>query len=247
MELPYRARSSTFGPPDEALTEADIAALAALQACLEREPIGVLLLEAWRFPGGGCWLTPAVYQRVRAICTCLGVAIVMDEAGSACRTGRFFAHEWLLCGGAPAGDMRPDALVLGKGACVGALLLPTQPAPATEITYTDFVTSGGPTLELLQGARVLQYLHDTDVLNIDRQRRLHEVCATEAAALMGAARSTRAARPAASLAVWGTCSVWYRSVPPTGSPASLWSEAHGHARLVLPVDIDPAAAPERLR
>ena len=106
-----RARASTFGPSDEALTEADIVALAALQACLEREPIGVLLLEAWRFPGGGCWLTPAVYQRVRAICTCLGVAIVMDEAGSACRTGRFFAHEWLLCGGAPAGDMRPDALV----------------------------------------------------------------------------------------------------------------------------------------
>lgn len=246
VELPYRERATTFGPPDEALTASDREALAALEACLTREPIGALLLEPWRFPGGGSWLTPAVYQSVRAMCTRLGVAIVMDEAGSACRTGRFLAHEWLLPEGAGAA-MRPDAVVLGKGVCVGALLLPTQPTPATEIPYVDSVTSGGPALELLQGATVLRHLLSSGALAMDRQRRLHEACAAEAAALMAArpARSRTAA--AAPLAVWGTCSVWYRSAPPTGSPASLWSEAHGHARVVLPVDIEPADAPARLR
>lgn len=232
VQLPYRKRTISFGPPQESLTTSDVAALKELRRVFAEDlRIGVLVLEPWCFPGGGAWLTPAVYHAVRRICTELGIALMMDEAGSACRTGRFLAHSWFLDGEDDAA-LLPDVLVLGKGLCVGVLLVRNDPSPATEVPYKDSVTSGGP-VDMVLGKHVLLALERGGFLEEGRQRALHDACAAVAVeAIHGAVQ------------MWGTCTVWYcNKLPAERDPAALWMEAFGHHRLVLPLDVTPESAP----
>jgi hypothetical protein len=245
VKVPYRQRMMTFGPPDEPLNEGERTALNDLRGVFTADTsIGVLVLEPWLFPGGGGWLTPAVYREVRTMCTTLGIAIVMDEVGAACRTGRFLAHKWLVPDDNEPGAHKlwPDAVVMGKGLLAAALLLPNEPMEATMITYEDNVTSGGPSQELVRGEQVLRHMLDTSMLNLPRQRALHDACAAEAERQ----RNTRTAQNE-QLVVWGTGSVWYRSRPPKASPNALWLESAHHWRLVLPIDTMPDSAAQWLR
>ena len=241
VSVPYRERCCTFGPPADPLTHEDETVLATLRQALEADnDIGVLLIEPWRFPGRGGWLTPAVYRSVRTMCTDLGVAIIMDESGSACRTGRFLAHSWLMGDDA---SLQPDALVLGKGLCAAVVLLPDVPSSRTAFLYDESVTSGGPTMELLQGTHVLRHLAAEKLLDPERQRRLHDACALAAAKV----RAPRAARGKGQPACWGTCTAWYFSHLPVRDTNALWMHAHEHYRVVIPLDVAPEKAAEWLQ
>lgn len=90
--------------------------LATWEEELKKGDVCAVIIECIQGVGGIRMVSPEFYQGLRKLCTQYGTVFICDEIQCGYgRSGRFFAHQWLMNGAEDA----PDMITVAKGICNG--------------------------------------------------------------------------------------------------------------------------------
>ncbi|SMX49206.1 aspartate aminotransferase family protein [Maliponia aquimaris] len=126
----------------------------ALNAAVEDETVGAILIEPVQGEGGVRPVPDQCLKGLRKLCDEKGILLIFDEVQCGMgRTGRLFAHEW--AGVTP--DIMMSAKGIGGGFPLGAVLA-TEEAASGMVAGTHGSTYGGNPLGCAVGLKVMQIM-----------------------------------------------------------------------------------------
>lgn len=120
------------------------------KAELEKEDVCAVIIECIQGVGGIRMVEADFYQQLRQLCTLHGTVLICDEIQCGYgRSGKFFAHQWLVEGHqvnestSQQVDMRPDIITVAKGICNGFPMGGVLISPKFKPVYGQLGTTFG--------------------------------------------------------------------------------------------------------
>lgn len=113
---------------------------------LRKGDVCAVIIECVQGVGGIRMVTKEFYQALRRLCTETGTVLIADEIQCGYgRTGKFFAHQWLMDEKDGAYDMTqaPDIVTVAKGICNGFPMGGVIISPVFQAVYGQLGTTFG--------------------------------------------------------------------------------------------------------
>ena len=113
---------------------------------LRKGDVCAVIIECVQGVGGIRMVTKEFYQELRKLCTETGTVLIADEIQCGYgRTGKFFAHQWLMDEKDGAYDMTqaPDIVTVAKGICNGFPMGGVIISPVFQAVYGQLGTTFG--------------------------------------------------------------------------------------------------------
>lgn len=172
--------------------------LAAWETELRKGDVCAVILECIQGVGGIRLATPEFYRGLRKLCSKYGTVLICDEIQCGYgRSGKFFAHQWLLPeteaasgseGAAGGEDLRPDLITVAKGIANGLPMGGVLISPRFTPVYGQLGTTfGGNHLACAAALAVLDVIEGEGL--VDNARAVGDY-------LMGRLRELQAECPA---------------------------------------------------
>lgn len=141
----------------------------AWEAELSKGDVCAVIIECVQGVGGIRMVTREFYQALRKLCTQYGAVLIADEIQCGYgRTGRFFAHQWLMDQDDGAYDMTqaPDIVTVAKGICNGFPMGGVLISPMFEAVYGQLGTTfGGNHLACAGALAVLDIIENEKLID----------------------------------------------------------------------------------
>ena len=136
--------------------------LAAWEKELCKEDVCAVIIECIQGVGGRQMVTKEFYQGLRDLCNLYGTVLICDEIQCGYgRSGKFFAHQWLMDSPSQAPDIITVAKGIGNGFPIGGVLISPKFMPVYGQLGTTF---GGNHLACTAALAVLDVMEQENLI-----------------------------------------------------------------------------------
>lgn len=146
--------------------------LPAWEAELQKGDVCAVIIECIQGVGGIRMVTKEFYQGLRALCDKYDTVLICDEIQCGYgRSGKFFAHQWLLDSSSNGGwEGAPDVITVAKGICNGFPMGGVLISPKFKPVYGQLGTTfGGNHLACAGAIAVLDIIEQENLVENARE------------------------------------------------------------------------------